>query len=157
MLQMLQDLILHKGHANASLLQAIRDNETAAEDAELRKTLHHILVANRFWLSLMLGLPFTLEKESRVPESLADLETQYKETHAMEQEWASKLDEGELARTVETPYIPGHSYSLAQALMQVCMHSAAHRAQCSKRLRQLGGTPPGMDFIVWLKERPAAW
>jgi uncharacterized damage-inducible protein DinB len=67
------------------------------------------------------------------------------------------LDEADLARTVETPYIPGHSYSLAQALMQVCMHSAAHRAQCSKRLRQLGGTPPGMDFIVWLKERPAAW
>jgi uncharacterized damage-inducible protein DinB len=154
---MLQDLMLHKRHANAVLFQAIRDNETAADDPELRKTLHHILVANRFWLSLMLGLPFVVEEESKVLESLADLETLYKETHARELEWASKLDEADLARTVETPYIPGHSYSLAQALMQVCMHSAAHRAQCSKRLRQLGGTPPGMDFIVWLKERPAAW
>jgi uncharacterized damage-inducible protein DinB len=34
------------------------------------------------------------------------------------------------------------------------MHSHGHRAQCATRLRLLGGTPPAMDFILWLKDRP---
>ena len=45
--------------------------------------------------------------------------------------------------------------SVVQAMMQVCLHSHGHRAQCAVRLRLLGGTPPNMDFILWLKERPA--
>jgi uncharacterized damage-inducible protein DinB len=39
-------------------------------------------------------------------------------------------------------------------MMQVVMHSQGHRSQCATRLRQLGGTPPAMDFVLWLKERP---
>jgi hypothetical protein len=70
MLEMLQDLIHHKGYANASLVKAIQQNEAAAQDVELRKTLHHIILANRFWLLLILGLPFAVEEESRIPESL---------------------------------------------------------------------------------------
>jgi hypothetical protein len=52
MLAMLQDLLRHKGHANACLLKAIRQHEPAAQDRQLRELLHHIIVANRFWLSL---------------------------------------------------------------------------------------------------------
>jgi uncharacterized damage-inducible protein DinB len=36
------------------------------------------------------------------------------------------------------------------------MHSHGHRAQCAAMLRELGGTPPAMDFITWLAGRPAA-
>lgn len=156
MLVMLQDLVDHKGYANAALLKAIRQHETAAQDPELRKLLHHIILANRFWLRLSLGLPFAVEEESRIPESLEAITAQYRETHAQEREWLSQVREPDLARILETPFIPGHSFSVAQALMQVCMHSNGHRAQCATRLRLLGGTPPGMDFILWLKERPSA-
>ncbi|HEU4387086.1 MAG TPA: DinB family protein [Blastocatellia bacterium] len=153
---MLQDLINHKGHANAALLKNIRNHETAARDAELRQMLHHILVANRFWLSLCLGLPFAVDEESRVPESLDEIVDRYRETHSREIEWVSQIRESDLNRAVETAFIPGHSYSVGQGLMQVCMHSHGHRAQCATRVRELGGTPPSMDFILWLKERPAA-
>ena len=152
---MLQDLIHHKGHANAALLKAIRQHETAAQDPELRKLLHHIILANRFWLCLSLGLPFAVEAESQVPDSLEAIAVLYRETHAQEVEWIAQVQDAELARTLETPFIPGHSYTVAQALMQVCLHSHGHRAQCATRLRLLGGAPPSMDFILWLKERPA--
>jgi uncharacterized damage-inducible protein DinB len=155
MIVMLNDLIHHKGYANASLVKAIRRHETAAQDEELRKTLHHIILANRFWLLLILGLPFTIEEESRIPESINAVADQYRETHEREIEWLSQVSEPELTRLLETPFIPGQSYSVAQALMQVCMHSHGHRAQCSSRLRMLGGTPPNMDFVLWLKERSA--
>lgn len=155
MLVMLQDLIHHKGHANAALLKAIRQHETAAEDPELRQLLHHIILANRFWLCLSRELPFAVEEESRVPDSLKAIAALYWETHAQELEWVAQVQEAELARLLETPFIPGQSYTIAQALMQVCLHSHGHRAQCATRLRLLGGAPPPMDFILWLKERPA--
>jgi len=156
MLSLLQDLVRQKAFANASLLRAVRHHPAAAQDDELRKLLHHIILANRFWLALILGLPFSHEEESRIPESLEAIAEQYRETHALELEWISGAQEADLARMLETPFIPGRSFSVAQALTQVCLHSHGHRAQCSMRLRMLGGTPPAMDFLHWLGERPTA-
>jgi uncharacterized damage-inducible protein DinB len=156
MLALLQDLVGQKAFANASLVRAVRQHPTAAQDDELRKLLHHIILANRFWVALILGLPFRHEEESRIPESLEAIAEQYRETQALESEWISGAQEPDLARMLETSYIPGRSFSVVQALMQVCLHSHGHRAQCSMRLRLLGGTPPTMDFLHWLGERPTA-
>lgn len=150
---MILDLLHHKGHANASMLKAIREHEVASQDPELRKLLHHILLANRFWLMLILGLPFVLDEESRVPETFEELTNKYRETHAQEIEWISHAQEADLERRLETSYSPGRSYSIAEALMQVCLHSHGHRAQCAARFRLLGGTPPNTDFIIWLHDR----
>lgn len=155
MLAMLHDLVQHKWTANASLLKAIGQHEKAAQDGELRRLLHHILLANRFWLWLSLGRHFAFEEESRVPQSLDVVARQYRETHRQELEWMSQLTEADLSRRLETRFIPGATFSVAEGTMQVCMHSHGHRAQCATRLRALGGTPPMMDFILWLKDRPA--
>jgi len=152
----MQNLVRHKGYADASLLSAIRQNDRATQDNDLRELLHHIILANRFWLMQTLGRPFALEEERRVPESLEALVGRYRETHIEELEWISKLDETDLGRKLESPFIPAGSCSVAEGMMQVCMHSHGHRSQCATRLRLLGGTPPALDFILWLKERPAA-
>jgi len=154
-LEILRDLIRHKWHANAALFKAIGQHEPATNDAELLKLLHHILLANRFWFTLSLGKEFAVDRESQVPGSLAAIADHYQQTCAQELEWISQLPESDLARRLETAFIPGSSFSVAEAIMQVCMHSHGHRAQCATRLRLLGGTPPPMDFILWLKERPA--
>lgn len=155
MLPMLKDLLLHKEYANASLLKAIRQHEPAAEDLELRKLLHHIILANRYWLFLIIGRPFAIEEESRLPESLGAITALYREIHAQEGQWIARLHEDDLTRALETRFIPGLHCSLAQAIMQVCLHSQGHRAQCASRIRSLGGVPPALDFILWLKERPS--
>jgi uncharacterized damage-inducible protein DinB len=156
MLTMLQDLVRHQGYANAALLRAVRSYEKAAKDEELRKLLHHIILANRFWLMLICGRAFALDHESQVPESLEILVNRYQETHVQELGWISQLQEADLARRVETPFIPGCTFSIAEAYMQVVMHSHGHRSQCAARLRLMGGKPPGLDFILWLKDRPHA-
>lgn len=156
MLPMLRDLIDHKWYANAALLKAIRRHEKAAQDEELRKLFHHILLTNRFWLMLTLKRPFVGEKESKVPESLEALVADYVNTCAEEQEWLAHVEETDLLQTLETSFIPGTKFSVAQAMMQVCMHSQGHRSQAATRLRSLGATPPTLDFILWLKERRAA-
>ena len=155
MLTMLQDLVQHKGFADAALLRAIREHDKAAQDQDLRRLLHHSLLANRFWLMLSRNLLFALDEESKIPESLEELANKYRETHTAELEWVSCIGEADLTRKLETPFLPGCTFSIAQGLMQVCMHSHGHRSQCATRLRLVGGTPPVLDFIVWLKERPA--
>jgi uncharacterized damage-inducible protein DinB len=156
MLEMLRDLAAHKGHANAALLNAIRQNGAAASDPALWDLLHHILLANRFWLLTILGSPFVLEHEARPAASFDALIQRFGSTHAQESAWFETATEGDLARTVEDAQIPGGRCSVSQAIMQVCLHSHGHRAQCAKLLRGHGGVPPMTDFILWLANRPAA-
>ena len=156
MLQMLRDLIAHKGHANAALLTAIRQNPAAASDPELWELLHHILLANRFWLLTVLGLPFVHQDEARPSPSFEALIRLYGSTQAQEVTWLETATEQDLARILEDARIPNGKCSISQALMQVCLHSHGHRAQCAKLLRRHGGVPPRTDFILWLTSRPAA-
>lgn len=155
MLALLQELFQHQAYADASLLTAIRRHEIAADDPELRTLVHHMLVAHRFWIHLTQGLPFPVEDEARVPDSLDLIATRYRETQAQEQRWLATLQESDLVRTLESPFLPGRRIVVRDALVQVCMHSQGHRSQCATRLRLLGGEPPPLDFILWLKDRPA--
>jgi len=156
MLEALRDLVAHKGHANAAMLAAIRQNAAAAADPELRELLQHILIANRFWLLSILGLPFVLEAESLAFDSLETLSRRYCSTQEEETAWLATATEGDLERLLESPLIPGGKCSVSQALMQVCMHSHGHRAQCANLLRRHRGVPPSTDFILWLASRPTA-
>lgn len=156
MLEMLQDLVDHKGHANAALLGAIRQNEEAAIDPELCGLLHHVLIANRFWMLAVLGLPFVFGDESRPSRSFDELIQRYRRMQEQESAWLAAATDADLARVLESPLIPGGSCVVSQALIQVCMHSHGHRAQCAKLFRRHGGVPPASDFIAWLAGRPTA-
>ncbi|CAN5718729.1 DinB family protein [soil metagenome] len=155
MLQMTRDLIAHKEYANTEMLTAIRDHPEASNDRELLELLHHILVSNRFWTLTCQALPFDREQEIIVPETLDELIRNYEATQREENAWVASLSEVDLVRMIDSPLIAGARCTLAQALMQVCMHSQGHRAQCAKMLRRFGGTPPMTDFILWLANRTA--
>jgi uncharacterized damage-inducible protein DinB len=153
MLPTIEELIHHKHWANASLLRAIEQHPPAAEDEELRKTLQHILVANRFWLFTILGRPFDREAEM-VPATLAELVVRFQETEHLESQWLSSATGADLERMLPTRTSRiGIDVSVRQALLQICMHTQGHRSQCAARLRALGGVPPGTDYVLWVKNQ----
>ena len=156
MVPMLRDLVDHKGHANAALLTAVRGNRTAAADPELWQLLHHILLANRFWLLSVLERPFVLEDEAQPSASFSDLVERYAGTQSEEVQWLGAATAVDLERSLKNPLIPGGECSVAHAFVQVCLHSHGHRAQAAKLLRRHGGAPPATDFIVWLASRSEA-
>lgn len=154
MLSIIEELMRHKWWANENLLRAIEQHPTASEDEELRKMLHHILVSNRFWLFAILGRSFVREDEMQIPGDLAGIIERFKETERLESDWLSKASQPGLERTLETRSSRlGIDVSVKQAILQICMHTQGHRAQCATRLRALSGTPPGMDYVLWIKER----
>jgi hypothetical protein len=61
--------------------------------------------------------------------------------------WLKTATEGDRARIVEGALIPNGKCSVSQALIEVCLHSHGHRAQCATLLRRHGGVPPPMDAI----------
>ena len=153
MLALLRDLVAHKNHANAALLHAIAQNGAAVADSELWALLHHILLANRFWLLAISGQPFSHEDEARVSSSFDLLIQRYGRLRAEETAWVVAATEADLARSLEDDHIPHGRCSVAQAFVQVCLHSQGHRAQAAKLLRRHGGVPPATDFILWLATR----
>lgn len=153
MLNMIDELIRHKWWANDNLLRAIAQHEAAAQDEELRKLQHHILIANRYWLLLTLGETWNDAKERLVPEGMDALMERFEQTERTEMEWLAKLTDAELERLLQPRALPDFKVTVAQAVMQVCLHSHGHRSQCATRLRALGGTPLPMDFVLWAKER----
>ena len=116
MLSTIDELIRHKWWANAGLLHAIEEHPAAAEDEELRKMLHHILVANRFWLLTILGHAFVREDEMRIPGSLSGIVKRFKETERLESEWLAKATDPDLDRTLETVLHGSESMSRSNRL-----------------------------------------
>jgi uncharacterized damage-inducible protein DinB len=153
MLPLISQLIRHKWWANHNLLRSIKNCAPAAEDAELRKLLHHVLVANRYWLLLTLSQPFIDEQEKLIPNSHAVLTEQFRQTEQLELDWLSRASTKELDRQVQPRALPGTTISVAGAMIQVALHSQGHRSQCATRLRALGGTPAPMDFVLWASEQ----
>jgi uncharacterized damage-inducible protein DinB len=154
MVSILRELFRHQAHADASMLMAIKRHQVALIDQELRKLIHHILVSHRFWIHLSQGLPFNLEVENVVPATFEELAARFQVTHAQELAWLDRLQAVDLARVLESQYLPQGAVTVGEALTQVCLHSHGHRAQCATRLRMLGGEPPPGDYILWAKDRP---
>ena len=79
--------------------------------------------------------------------------------HANFSAFAVALSETELQRPVTIPWFPDPPcvVTVGEALVQVAMHTQHHRGQVMTRLKQSGGKPHNVDYLIWLwKGRPAA-
>jgi uncharacterized damage-inducible protein DinB len=150
----LHELYAHQEWADAEHWRAFEAFPAALADRAIRERLHHIhLVQSAFlWVVGPRTAEFTITKVEDYP-NMADLKAFARKLHA---EWAALLgglSEARLAETVEVPWFrPPLKISVQHALTQAAMHSHYHRGQNATRLRELGGVPPGTDFIEWLRQ-----
>ncbi len=156
MIDMLRSLYDHQAWADSAIFIAVRKHAGAAEDEYLRKTMHHIVLVHRYFLSRFLDRPFDAASELKQLPSLDDYEQVFRVAHCELLAVVNQLDRSALSRIFEHPYLPDSHPTFAETLMQVIMHSQYHRGQCAARLRALGGEPPTTDYIVWLSGRPNA-
>jgi uncharacterized damage-inducible protein DinB len=154
MLPLILDLFRHQAYADNALLQAVMDHGPASEDARLRELLHHVVAVQRFFLFSCTGEPFDAPREMAPPDTLPRVAATYQDTQARQVQWLAALTEEDLRATFQMAFFGGRSFRVWEALVQTCLHSQGHRAQCLTRLRELGGSPPTLDFILWAKDRP---
>jgi uncharacterized damage-inducible protein DinB len=153
MIPMFQSLWAHLSWADDAILKAVAEQPDAFAAEDIRKLLHHIVSVEQFFLSLFQGRPFDLARMKDLPASLAEMQQLFTEAHTDGAAYVARLDNTELARTIEFPVPAFKDFhpSIQDALMQVILHSEHHRGQVAMRLRALGAKPPVLDYIVWVR------
>jgi uncharacterized damage-inducible protein DinB len=158
MSDLLLDLYGHQAWADAEHWKALEAHSGALEDSAIRNRLYHYHLTQRAFLFIVRGDPLSFPEPKEFPtmERLKDYARSY---HNEALEFVRQLTDSDQARLVVVPWFkdPPISVTVAQALTQAAMHSQYHRGQNATRLRELGGSPPLSDLIIWYwKGRPAA-
>lgn len=157
MLTHLSDLIGHAEWANAVFFHAWGKSQ-ARDHEEMRRRLDHIVGVQDGFLSVLRGQAPTWRPDGPSP-SFEDLKARAQAGHAGLRAHVSTLDEEFLSRTVRIPWIPDPPcvITVFEAMVQVAMHTQHHRGQCMTRLKDFGGEPKNVDWIIWLwKQKPEA-
>jgi uncharacterized damage-inducible protein DinB len=150
----LDELYAHQAWADTEHWRAFEAHPAALADKAIRERLLHIhLVQHAFlWVTSLKRSDFAFKKLEDFP-SMADLK---KYAQQGLEEMIALLKNTELDRLDELIEVvwfkPVLKISVRQALTQAAMHSHYHRGQNATRLRELGGEPPGTDFIEWLHQ-----
>ena len=120
---LLTELFQYQSWADSQILAAVKACPAAAADARTCELLHHVVAVQRYFLKKPLP-------DGPVP-PFAEIEALFEET----------------ARIVPAAGIP------ADHLLQTVLHSQHHRGQIATRLRDLGGAPSTVDYIIWIRKR----
>jgi uncharacterized damage-inducible protein DinB len=156
--EMLLDLYGHQAWADAEHWRAIEAQPGALEDSAIRDRLYHYHLTQRAFLFVVRGDTLSFPKPEDFPDMTA-LKQYAKTSHEEARAFLTQASAIDVERMVAIPWFkdPPISITVAQALTQAAMHSQYHRGQNATRLRELGGTPPPTDLIVWYwKGRPEA-
>jgi uncharacterized damage-inducible protein DinB len=157
MLSFLRELMGHAEWANAVFFHTW-GKSLARDHEELRQRIRHIIGVQSGFLCVLKGETAAIPPEG-APLSYDDLKTRAISSHAGLREFTASLQPDGLTRTVRVPWFPEPPciITVAEALVQAAMHSQHHRGQCMTRLKDFGGEPKNVDWIIWLwKQRPEA-
>jgi uncharacterized damage-inducible protein DinB len=154
MIDLIRELFQYQAWADSQLLAAIRAHAPAAQDEELRKSLHHIVLVQRFFLHMCAGEVFNFEKEMAVPSTFDEVERLFSTVPEHAGRVLAGISPGALTNVLDQPPLEKMRPTVQTALTQAVLHSQHHRGQAANRFRALGGTPPTIDYILWKKDRP---
>jgi uncharacterized damage-inducible protein DinB len=155
MLPFLRDLLAHAEWANAVFFHAW-GKSPACDHEEMRRRVDHIIGVQQAFLSILRGEPLG-GPPGGPPSTFDELKTRAETCHADLRDFAASLDAESLSRTVHMAWFPDPPcvVTVAEALVQVAMHTQHHRGQCMTRLKDFGGEPKNVDWIIWLwKQKP---
>ncbi len=160
----LQDIYRHMEWADAKVWAAVLCCEQALQDTKIREVLNHLHVAQRHYLRIWRGEPVEAPypKFESTPELCEWAQTYYDEVNAflasltdaqidapIGEVWNQRME-----KLLGKPCAPT---TLGDTILQVPLHNQHHRGQLAARLRELGGTPPLIDYIAWVMfGRPGA-
>ncbi len=160
----LRDLCRHMEWADATVWPAVLGSEPAQADEKLRGLLTHLHLVQHAFLRQWRGEP----REAPYPTftELPPVMAWAREYHAAVPGFLEMLTDERIAEPMPVAWAdmvekaigrkPGGT-TLGETVLQVALHSQYHRGQVNMRLRELGGTPPLVDYIAWLWfGRPAA-
>lgn len=157
-IELIRDLYRHMDWADATVWNAVEACDAALSDEYIHHTLHHIHATQHAFLSYWLARDVSHSRPSEF-QDLSQIRSWSLPVYTDAVDFLDRLRDEDLARQAEVPWaryfarLMGREAApttLGETLFQVAMHSAYHRGQVNRRLRELGGEPPLVDYIAWL-------
>jgi uncharacterized damage-inducible protein DinB len=132
------------------------ERRSAPEFQKAVDRMAHLVAARRRWLHRLGHLPEVPTTPFPQAINLADLPAQVADTEAAWVAYLSRLDDQELARTLEWEAPDGRRYrwDIEGILTQVFGHAWYHRGQIAQLVAMLGGKAVDTDYIFWCKPAP---
>jgi uncharacterized damage-inducible protein DinB len=131
--------------------------EIVASFSSIRDTLSHIASSERIWLQRWLGESLRVVPEWAKAPSFHTAREQLHAVAADRREYLARLTDGALTETFDYVSLKGDPFSmpLGETLVHCANHSTYHRGQLVTMLRQVGATPPGTDYTLWVRATAA--
>jgi uncharacterized damage-inducible protein DinB len=163
-LEVIGELYRHMEWADACVWKAVLAAPATGGDADIHERLRHLHGVQVNFLSSWRKRPFDREHARGL--DLDGLARLCRGFHADAAAYVASLHESELDAPHVLPWAayvsermgrPVAESTLRDTLVQAAAHSQYHRGQVNTRLKQVGGTPPSVDYIAWIwrgKPRP---
>jgi len=165
MLDAVHPLFAHMEWADAMVWRAVTDCAGASDDKVLHDRLYHIHATQHAFLQAWRGeqVVFTGPDDFPGLDAVRDLGRAF---YAVATGYVVSLSPNAVDREMVLPWstyfakragFAAHPSTLGETLLQLPSHSTYHRGQVNIRIRELGATPPLVDFIAWVwAGKPAA-
>ena len=154
--------LLHYGdHANDLVFRSALPLSDEALDrpfdmgrGSLRLTLMHIHVGEAVWLQRWRGRTETKWPDEAERAAVATIHERFAGVRRDRDAFLADLSDAALRNSVTYRDSKGSLYnaSLGQMMVQLCVHSAHHRAQAVNMIRRAGGQAPEVDYMVWVRK-----
>jgi uncharacterized damage-inducible protein DinB len=154
----LKELFTHMEWADSEVWKAVLAADNGASDDSILESLLHIHLTQHAFLDVWNGRPFKFLKLEDFA-SAQELKLWTEQYYTRARNFLGSLDEAALSKRLDIPWAhyfekklghPPFDVTLGESVFQVVAHSNYHRGQVNRRLREIGGEPPLVDYIVWL-------
>ena len=154
--ELLRVLYAHMEWADAKVWSEVLRTADARDDPWLRDKLFHMHDTQQAFLSLWTGQPRSAAKDL---DPLAAVHEWARPYYATARGFLESVGARALAEPVSDAFgermkqrfgPPGGDVTLGVTVLQVVAHTTHHRGQVMTRLRELGGTPPLVDYVIWV-------
>ena len=150
-------MLTHMEWADAQSWRAVHALPAAQSDERLKWLCHHIHVVQSVYLQAWRGDPFVVTELTSYPD-LAAIEAWARPFYPGASAFLDTVDASRFDEALDFPWsaliveqfgkvLP---VTLGESAWQVFSHTTYHRGQLAIRIRELGGEPPLVDFLVWV-------
>jgi uncharacterized damage-inducible protein DinB len=165
MLDAVRPLFAHMEWADGMVWRAVNACAAASDDKLLHDRLYHIHATQTAFLQAWRGDDVVFAGAEDFPglDAVRELGRAF---YAVAPGLVASMSPDAAEREMILPWsayfakragFTAHPSTLGETLLQLPAHSTYHRGQVNARIRELGGTPPLVDFIAWVwAGKPAA-
>ena len=154
----MREMARHMAWADATVWSAVLTAPAAAGDAKIADTLHHIHQVQHIFLQAWTRAQFNV-RERKEFSTIDEIAAWGLEARRGVLAFVEHVSDAELAQHMRMPWAAFFEqqtkqtagvHTMAESVLQVFLHTQHHRGQVCMRMREVGVTPPTIDFILWL-------